>query len=108
MAKMTLGDLGGAQRDLDQAIRVKPSAEAYINRGYFMHQSGDHHAAMADYCQQQDLNMGKLGNPLRIAVVGGPVSPELGHTLDLLGKERALNRIARFLEAVQAFAAAQA
>ena len=49
--------------------------------------------------------MGKLANPLRIAVVGGPVSPDLADTLDLLGKASCLARIERFIEAAKAFSA---
>ncbi len=41
--------------------------------------------------------LGKLAQPLRIAVTGGPVSPSIHETLALLGKRRTLERIARCL-----------
>ena len=42
-----------------------------------------------------DGNLGKVAQPVRIAVAGGPVSPPIGDTLVLLGKESSLLRIKR-------------
>jgi len=42
-----------------------------------------------------DGNLGKIAQPVRIAVAGGPVSPPIGDTLVLLGKESALCRLRR-------------
>ena len=42
--------------------------------------------------------LGKVAQPVRIAVVGGPVSPPIGDTLVLLGKESSLCRLSRCLE----------
>ncbi len=40
-----------------------------------------------------DLNLGKLGQPVRVAVTGGPVSPALNDTLHLVGQERTIARM---------------
>lgn len=45
----------------------------------------------ADY----DLSMGKLGQPIRVAVTGGPVSPPIDVTLWLVGPERTIERLER-------------
>jgi glutamyl-tRNA synthetase len=42
-----------------------------------------------------DGNLGKVAQPVRIAVAGGPVSPPIGDTLVLLGKESSLRRLER-------------
>jgi glutamyl-tRNA synthetase len=42
--------------------------------------------------------MGKVAQPLRVAVVGRAASPGIGVTLELVGKEATLRRIARALE----------
>ena len=42
--------------------------------------------------------LGKVAQPVRIAVAGGPVSPPIGDTLVLLGKESSLCRLSRCLE----------
>ena len=42
--------------------------------------------------------MGKVAQPLRVAVTGSSASPPLGDTLALIGKASALRRIDRCLE----------
>lgn len=37
--------------------------------------------------------MGKVGQPLRIAVTGSAMSPGIGDTMMLVGRERTLKRI---------------
>lgn len=44
-----------------------------------------------------DLKLGKIGQPLRVAVTGGPVSPPLDVTLALVGRSRTLARLDRAL-----------
>jgi glutamyl-tRNA synthetase len=43
------------------------------------------------------LNLGKIAQPLRVAVAGGSVSPPIDQTLALAGRERVLARIDRAL-----------
>lgn len=45
-----------------------------------------------------DGSFGKVAQPVRIAVAGGPVSPPIGDTLVLLGKESSLKRLERCQE----------
>ncbi len=40
-----------------------------------------------------DLALGKLAQPVRVAVTGGTVSPGIYEVLDVLGRERALDRL---------------
>jgi len=55
-----------------------------------------------------DINMGKLGQPLRVAVTGGPVSPPIDVTLWLVGRERSLKRLDQAIELIAVRAAAGA
>jgi glutamyl-tRNA synthetase len=48
---------------------------------------------IADICQQHDIGMGKVAQPIRVAVTGRAVSPSIGETLTFLGKEQTLLRI---------------
>lgn len=43
---------------------------------------------------RHDINMGKLGQPIRVAVTGGSVSPPIDVTLGLVGQDRAVARLA--------------
>ena len=53
-----------------------------------------------------ELKMGKLGQPIRVAVTGGPVSPPIDVTLALVGKDRTVRRLDRAIELIEARKAA--
>lgn len=58
----------------------------------------------ADY----DITMGKLGQPIRVAVTSGPVSPPIDVTLWLVGQRRTVQRLESAIELIEARAAASA
>lgn len=64
------------------------------------------HAKINKLAEQSGINMGKYAQPVRIAVSGGPVTPPVDVTLDLLGKDAALARMRRCLDAAKAHLAA--
>jgi glutamyl-tRNA synthetase len=45
------------------------------------------------FAADRSLGMGKVAQPLRVALTGGTVSPPIGETLSVLGKDRTLARI---------------
>jgi glutamyl-tRNA synthetase len=52
---------------------------------------------LTDYCTATGLAMGKVAQPLRVAVTGTTISPAIYDTLLLLGRDRTLRRIERCL-----------
>ena len=54
-------------------------------------------AAVGALAAQLGVGMGKVAQPLRVAVTGRAASPPLGETLAILGRESSLRRIARCL-----------
>ena len=52
------------------------------------------------------INMGKLGQPIRVAVTGGAVSPPLDVTLGLVGQARTIARLDRAITLIEERAAA--
>ena len=52
------------------------------------------------------INMGKLGQPVRVAVTGGSASPSLDITLALIGRDRVLKRLDTAIGQIEARAAA--
>lgn len=52
-----------------------------------------------------EINMGKLGQPVRVAVTGGAVSPPIDVTVELIGKKRVIQRLDRALELIRQRAA---
>ena len=49
------------------------------------------------FCEQMGLGLGKVAQPLRVAVTGTTISPPIFDTLALLGPERTQRRIERML-----------
>ncbi|MEM8943227.1 MAG: glutamate--tRNA ligase family protein, partial [Pseudomonadota bacterium] len=63
-------------------------------------------AAIRDVADRFELNMGKLGQPIRVAVTSGPVSPPLDVTVWLVGRERVVSRLDHAIELIEARVAA--
>jgi len=55
------------------------------------------HEAVQGVAHELGLGFGKVAQPLRVALAGGPVSPAIDATLALIGRERSLARIDRAL-----------
>ncbi len=53
------------------------------------------HAVLEELAKEKSLGLGKIAQPLRVAVTGGTVSPPIDATLELLGRGRTLARLAR-------------
>ena len=59
-----------------------------------------HHAVQA-VAEAMELNMGKVAQPLRVAVVGRAASPGIDVTLQLVGREACLRRIDKALDFIR-------
>ncbi|MGQ0834923.1 MAG: glutamate--tRNA ligase [Gammaproteobacteria bacterium] len=53
------------------------------------------HAMLASLAVERNVALGKIAQPLRVAVTGGTVSPPIDATVALIGQERTLARLAR-------------
>ena len=51
------------------------------------------HAVLNEICTAQGINLGKLAQPIRIAMCGGTISPPIDATLAILGKDESLARL---------------
>ncbi len=51
------------------------------------------HQRVLDIAEQMDLKLGKVAQPLRVAICGMAVSPPIDVTLSLLGREKTLQRM---------------
>ncbi len=59
------------------------------------------HAMIEQLCQKNEVGMGKVAQPIRVAITGTTISPPIDDSLILLGKEKTLKRIddtLKFLE----------
>ncbi len=55
----------------------------------------DIHAVIQHVTEQLQVNMGKVGQPLRVAVTGGSFSPPIDQTVEKIGRVNSLARIQR-------------
>jgi glutamyl-tRNA synthetase len=58
--------------------------------------------AIEDCARSYDLSLGKLGQPIRVAVTGGAVSPPIDVTLALVGQDRTVARLERAIDLIEA------
>lgn len=56
------------------------------------------HQLIDDYCKEKNLGMGKVAQPLRVAVTGNTISPPIADTLVFLGQGKTQARLARALK----------
>lgn len=60
--------------------------------------ANDIHGVIETVTRDLDVGMGKVGQPLRVAVTGGSFSPPIDQTVELVGRQRSLARIERAID----------
>ncbi|MDE0341426.1 MAG: glutamate--tRNA ligase, partial [Nitrospinae bacterium] len=50
-------------------------------------------SAFQHVMEEEAVKLGKLAQPVRVAITGGTISPGIFETLSLLGKDRSLHRL---------------
>ncbi|MFI3122766.1 MAG: glutamate--tRNA ligase [Methylococcales bacterium] len=60
------------------------------------------HDVVKNTAEKLELGLGKVAQPLRVAICGSGVSPSIDITLSLLGKEKTLARLQRAISHIQA------
>ena len=60
------------------------------------------HAVIESITEKLGVGMGKVGQPLRVAVTGGSFSPPIDQTVELVGKDRSIARIRRAIDYISA------
>jgi glutamyl-tRNA synthetase len=79
---------------------LKDVRDVLASVGDWSAQSIEH--AIQQYCDAKQLGLGKVAQPIRVAVSGGTISPPIFQSLEFLGRERTLARIDRCLSLVDA------
>ena len=70
-------------------------------------QATDIQAAINATAEELEVGMGKVGMPLRVAVTGGGNSPSLDVTLELIDKDKVVERIENAIQYIEQREAAQ-
>lgn len=58
-------------------------------------------SAIEETAEKFDMKMGKIGQPLRVAVSGNGISPSIDDTLRLLGKRKSLSRLRKGIDFIE-------
>lgn len=59
------------------------------------------HQIVLDVTEELGLKLGKVAQPLRVAVTGAGMSPSIDVTLELIGRERCLSRMGRAIQFIE-------
>ncbi len=59
------------------------------------------HQMVLDVAEELDLKLGKVAQPLRVAITGAGVSPAIDVTLELVGRERTLQRLGKAIDTIK-------
>ena len=62
------------------------------------------HQVILDTAEESGLKLGKVAQPIRLALTGGSVSPPLDITLQLLGQKRSIERLGRAIDFIKKIA----
>lgn len=87
----------------DKAVRKHVTADVLALLGEISHELGLQgdwsapviHELISAFSAARGMSLGKLAQPIRLAVCGGTVSPPIDATLAILGKDESLARLAK-------------
>ncbi len=63
-------------------------------------QAPELHKVIEDICNEQQLGMGKVAQPIRVAITGTTISPAIDASLAILGKDQTIRRIENAITAI--------
>lgn len=89
--KFLNGEVFEALEDLTKKLTALPESH-FTERGI--------EKAFSEILQQKNLSLGKLAQPVRVALTGSTASPGIYEVIAVLGKERTLKRLNRALELI--------
>lgn len=90
-----------AQKHLLGSVEVLAQARTALSE-LLQWQAADIGARLTDLAERLGLGMGKVAQPLRVALTGGAVSPPIDRTVEILGRETSLRRLDQAIEWVKA------
>ena len=80
------------------AKAVLEAFSAKLEHAESLHLPSDYHALMEEVVKEREIGFGKIGMPLRVALLGKLGGPGIDTVMAVIGKEQTLERINRALE----------
>jgi len=81
-----------------EAIAVLNAFTAKLNETETLHLPSDYHDVMAAVIEELDVGFGKIGMPLRMALMGKLSGPGIDTVMSIIGREETLLRINKVIE----------
>jgi len=95
-------DESAAKKHLRPVIAEPLAALKVRFEGLIAWDQEDIHQCIIEVAESFEMKLGKIGQPLRVAVTGGSTSPPIDVTVALLGKERVLKAMEVALKYIEA------
>ena len=76
------------------AIEVLNAFGAKVTQAGELHLPSDYHTLMQEVVDEMDIGFGKIGQPLRVALLGKSSGPGLDSIMAIIGKEETMLRVA--------------
>jgi glutamyl-tRNA synthetase len=94
LVKKPLGvDPGQTDDDTQGNAQTIGDREASAREGIKGQSASDLQAALRDFAAEESLGLGKIAQPLRVALTGRTVSPSVFDMMEILGRDESLARI---------------
>ena len=82
------------------AVEVLGAFAQKLNDAAELHLPSEYHAEMEALVTEMEIGFGKIGMPLRVALLGAMGGPGMDSVMAVLGKDETINRINRAIEAL--------
>jgi len=83
----------------DGSVEILNSFGAKISSADELHLPSDYHALMEEVVAEMEIGFGKIGMPLRVALLGKMGGPNIDSIMAIIGKEETMLRIANAITA---------
>lgn len=83
----------------DNAVEVLNAFSKKLSLAHELHLPLDYHHVMEEVVKEMEIGFGKIGQPLRIALLGKPSGPGLDSVMAIIGRDETICRIANAIAA---------
>lgn len=81
----------------EEAIQILDNFAKKIESTETLHLPTDYHKVLEDFVEEQEIGFGKIGMPLRVALIGRLGGPDLSDIMSIIGKYETVGRIKNLL-----------
>ncbi|ADV47230.1 glutamate--tRNA ligase [Nitratifractor salsuginis] len=84
-----------------EAFEILRAFAAKLREAEGLHLPSDYHRLMEEFVKEREIGFGKIGQPLRVALLGKMSGPGMDEVMAILGKEETIARIEKAIETLE-------